>query len=340
MSIFWAYTPAFKDMQGKKLPDSIAEMRMVTIGGTQQSILIRGENKNNPVLLLIHGGPGMSETGLFRYYNHPLEKHFVVVYWDQRACGKSYDKRTANDHLSINMFVDDICELSQYLKKELYKEKIFLLAHSWGTLIGILAVYHHPELFYAYVGTGQCADMPGGELKSYQYALQTAIENKNKKAIGELTKIGEPNNGVYKSGMIGTKTERKWLTYLGGSVYGSKSWGKYAKRIFLAKEYNLYDVISVFQSMNIPARNRMSQDEFLRINLFKEVKELEVPIYFFLGRHDYQIPSCVAEEYFHYLKAPQKTLEWFENSSHTPCFEEYEKFNKLMVEKVLAENND
>lgn len=338
MSIVWRYTPVFKDANGNVMENSISEMRMVTIGNTKQAVLIRGENRFNPVLLLLHGGPGLSETAIFRYYNHPLEKNFVVVYWDQRACGKSYTKKLAKEPLTINMFVEDTCELAQYLISYLKKKKIFLLGHSWGTMIGTLTVHRYPELFYAYVGTGQVSSMPDGELESYRFALKSAMENGNKQAINDLTEIGEPENGVYKCGNSGTKIQRKWLTYFGGAFYGEKGWGKLLTKIFTASEYNFIDIFHLFKSMNLPSRNEMSVNEFLKSNLFETVKEIDVPVYFFLGRHDYQIPSIVAEKYFNYLKAKRKTLVWFEKSAHSACFEEAAKFNQLMVEKVLKEN--
>lgn len=338
MSLFWAHTPMFKDAAGKRLPESIAEMGMVAIGGVEQWILIRGENRNNPVLLLLHGGPGSPETGLFRHFNHELEKHFVVVNWDQRGCGKSYSKEMAKAELSVDMYVEDICELTKYLMKKLQKEKVFLFGHSWGTMIGTLAIHKHPELFYAYVGTGQCSDMPKSELRSYQYALEQAEKYKHKKAIAELTKIGEPKNGDYTGGIAGISIQRKWLMYFKGAVHGSKSLGRFIKVILTSKEYNLSDCWKFLKGMNAPSRNRLSQSGLLKTNLFDIVKEVKVPVYFFLGRHDYQVPSSVSEEYFHFLKAPKKTLEWFEDSAHLACFEEPEKFNRLMVEKVLAEN--
>ena len=246
MSIFKAHTPAFKDVRGNNLINSISKMMMVPIKNTKQSVIIRGEDCKNPVLLLIHGGPGSTETPLFRYYNAELEKSFVVVYWDQRASGKSYTKRDADSPLTVQMFVQDLCDLTMYLKKLLGKEKIYLFAHSWGTLLGILAVLQHPELFYAYVGTGQIASMPESELASYQFALQTAKEQKNEKAIHELTAIGEPQNGVYSSGITGTRTQRKWLNYFGGAIYGSKSIGKFIGKYLTSPEYNLADIVRVF----------------------------------------------------------------------------------------------
>lgn len=288
MSIFKAHTPTFKDVRGKSLKNSIAKMQMVPLGNTKQSVIIRGEDCRNPVLLLVHGGPGSAETPLFRYYNAELEKSFVVVYWDQRGCGKSYTEQDANAPLSIQMFVQDLCDLAIYLKKFLVKKKIFLLAHSWGTLIGILAVSQHPELFYAYVGTEQVASMPESELLSYQFTLSEAKEQQNEKAIRELTEIGEPKNGVYTSGITGIRTQRKWLNYFGGAIYGSKSIGKFIRRYFTSQEYNILDIVRFFKSLNAPARNKLSQGEFLKTDLFNTIKKVEIPIYFFLGRHDYQ----------------------------------------------------
>lgn len=336
MSIFKAYTPAFKNMQGNIMGNSIAEMRMVPLGNTRQSVIIRGEDKKNPVLLLVHGGPGSAETPLFRYYNAALENRFVVVYWDQRACGKSYTKQDAAAPLCIQMFVQDLCDLALYLKENLGKEKIYLLAHSWGTLLGILAAKQHPELFYAYVGTGQVASMPESELESYLFALRSAREQHNSKAIGELEAIGEPQNGVYGSGLTGIRTQRKWLNYFGGAVYGSKSMNKFIFRFFTSPEYSVADIVRFFKSLNAPARNNLSQGEFLKTDLFVTIKEIDVPVYFFLGRHDYQVTSVVAEKFFHTIKAPRKELVWFEHSAHNACFEEAEKFNKLMVDKVLS----
>lgn len=104
MSIFHAHTPAFKDERGNIIENSVAEMRMVSLGNTKQSIIIRGKDRNNPILLLVHGGPGSAETPLFRYYNAALENNFIVVYWDQRACGKSYTKRNAIAPLCVQMY--------------------------------------------------------------------------------------------------------------------------------------------------------------------------------------------------------------------------------------------
>lgn len=340
MSILKARTPAFQDARGNILSNSIAEMQMVPLGNTRQSVIIRGEDRNSPVLLLIHGGPGSAETPLFRHYNAALEKDFIVVYWDQRACGKSYTRRDAEAPLSVQMFVQDCCDLAQYLKEYLGKEKIYLLAHSWGTLIGLLAAYQHPELFYAYVGTGQVSNMPESELESYRFALSAAREQKNEKAVRQLEAIGEPRNGTYSCGISGTRTQRKWLTHFGGAVYSSKGIGGFIRKFLTAPEYSFADIIRFFKSLNAPARNNLSQEEFLKTNLMDTIRKMDVPVYFFLGRHDHQVVSTVAEKFFRTIQAPEKELVWFEYSAHSACFEEPDKFNRLMTEMVLTKEKN
>lgn len=333
MSIFKAHTPAFKDLKGENIKNSIAEMQMVPLGNTKQSVIIRGEDRRHPVLLLVHGGA--AETPLFRYYNSELEKNFVVVYWDQRGCGKSYTKQDANVPLNVQMYVQDLCDLAIYLIKYLGKEKIYLLAHSWGTFPGILAVSQHPELFNAYVGTGQFSNMPESALTSYQFTLRSAKEQKNEKAIHELTEIREPQNGVYTSGIKGFNIQGKWVNYFGGVIYGSKGIGRFISRYFTTPEYNFVDIIRFFKSIIAPARKKLLQAVFLRADLSKTIKRIEVPVYFFLGRHDYQVASVVTERFFHEIMAPKKELIWFEQSAHCACFEEAEKFNSLVVNMVL-----
>ncbi len=315
--------------------NSIAEIMALNMGGIKQGIIIRGEDRNNPLLLFLHGGPGLAETGLFLHYNRELEKNFVVVYWDQRGAGRSYHFALEDRPMTIAQFVADIHELVNYLRPRFQKEKVYLVAHSWGTLIGMLAVERYPELFHAYVGTGQVANMPEGERLSYEFVLQKARKERNEKAISELEAIGKPLNGVYRNGLKGTDIQRKWLIHFGGAAYGHKNWNHFIKILLFTDEYNLLNRIGLFRGMYLSAKDEMVEHEFLRFNLMEIVPQVKVPVYFVLGRYDYQIPSLLAAEYFQHLQAPHKELVWFEYSAHSPCFEEAEKFNRLIVERVL-----
>jgi len=340
MLLTYPRTPAITDSQGKNIRNSIAKLEKIKIGGLDQWILMRGRNTENPILLFLHGGPGFSEMGLFRHFNSELEKHFVVVNWDQRGAGKSYSKKLTNEPITIDQFASDGIEVVEFLKNKFKQDKIYLVGHSWGSLLGMLMISRTPESFYAYVGTGQVANMPEGEKVSYQFTLDIAKRLNNQKAIKELEEIGFPVNGVYKSGLSGTNIQRKWLIKFGGIVYGKTNPGDLIVKIMLTKEYSLMDRINFMKAMNMPSKNKMVENEFLHINLFEQVLEVKVPIYFFLGRHDNQIPAVVAEKYFNAITAPKKELIWFEKSAHSPCFEEAEKFNKIMIKKVLFETQN
>ena len=330
-------TPAITDSQGKNIPNSIAKLEKVKIGGIDQWILMRGTDIENPILLFLHGGPGFSEMGLFRHFNSELEKHFVVVNWDQRGAGKSYSKKLVDEPMAIEQFVSDGIEVVEFLKNKFKRDKIYLVGHSWGSLLGMLIISRYPESFYAYVGIGQCSNMPEGERVSYKYALEMAKKSNNQKAVKELEDIGYPVNGLYKDGFSGTITQRKWLIKFGGSLYGKNSWNPFIKRILFTKEYSLIDRINFFKVANIPSKIKMMENEVFNVNFIEQIPEIRIPVYFFLGRHDYEVPAVVAEKYFEIINAPKKELIWFEKSGHFPCFEEADKFNTLMVDKVLAE---
>ena len=151
-------TPPFRTAAGLVDPASIAEMRRVRLGGVDQSIVIRGRDANAPILIWLHGGPGLDATGMWRHFNGALEEHFVVVYWTQRGTGRSYATNISPASMRISQFVSDLDELITYLTLRFHQRKVVLVGHSWGSTIGVAYTQAHPQKVAAYVGTG-----PGGE---------------------------------------------------------------------------------------------------------------------------------------------------------------------------------
>jgi proline iminopeptidase len=180
-----------------KTPNGISEIQYMDINGAKQYVLIRGTNRENPVLLFLHGGPGASATALLRKFNGVLEDQFTVVYWDQRGAGKSYNKHISKDEIKVKQYIADAEFLVNYLKSRFSTERIFLVGHSWGARLGMYLVQKHPEDFLAYVGVGQELAAFEGELQSYQFTLQRAKETNNQKAIRELEEIGAPQSGDF-----------------------------------------------------------------------------------------------------------------------------------------------
>lgn len=323
-------TAPFTDSKGQVIENSIAKLVKVKIGGVDQWLLIRGQNMDNPVLLYLHGGPGESEMGAVRHYNAALEKDFIVVNWDQRGAGKSFSDSIPVKSQNVAQLVSDTHDVVTYLQKELNKKKVFVVGHSWGSMLGLLTVQKYPEQFYAYVGTGVTVDGVKAEKLSYQFVLETAKRQHDKKAVAELKRIGEPVNGQYKGGIPSLIVQRTYLFKYGGHTHKDLD-REGTQAMMSAMEYTEQDL----NNMQKDTRTDNMWYESLKINMFKKVSEVKVPVYFFLGRYDRHVSSELGEKYLKALKAPKKELVWFEESGHSPNFEEANKFNNLMVSKVL-----
>ena len=331
------YTPKIKGRSGMPISNSIAELRKIRIGNSFQYILIRSENINNPILLFVHGGPGTSQLTLMRNNTQAIEKYFTVVNWDQRGAAKSYNAIKDINRMNINQFISDINELSEYLIKRFNKTKIILAGHSWGSVIGALAVYKQPKLYSAYIGIGQMSNVIESEKISYDWTLQQAKLRQDIKSVNKLTNIGAPPyTGEWKPKFL---TQRKILGKYGGEYHGSNA-GAFKvvlKNLLFSTEYTFVDRINFFRG--IFKSLDLLFPELLKVNLFKQVPELKVPVWFMLGRYDFEVPSILSEQYYESLRAPNKTLYWFEKSAHLPNTEEREHFNQILVEKVLPMAN-
>jgi pimeloyl-ACP methyl ester carboxylesterase len=327
------YTPGIKLSDGSHGQAGIASLEKVTIGNSEQWIMIRSENIENPILLFVHGGPGTSQLTLMRKNTQPLEKYYTVVNWDQRGAGKSYYAIRDKSRIHINQFVSDIIELTQYLEVRFNKKKVTLAGHSWGSVIGVLAVSERPDLFNAYIGIGQLSNRTESETISYDWTLQQATSANDTGSIKKLVRIGPPPyTGDWRRKFI---AQRRILGMYGGEYYGSKvgAFGVVIKNLILSTEYTFIDRINFFRGI-FDSLNLLFPEE-MTVNLFSRVPKLNVPVWFMLGRHDYEVPSVLSEQYFNALKAPAKEIFWFENSSHMPNTEERDAFNNIMIERIL-----
>ena len=174
----------------RRHPHALALLERVPVNESRQWVLVRSEDVANPVALFVHGGPGTSQLTLMRRNTAALERAFIVVNWDQRLAGKSFDAGRDRARLHMAQFVDDAIDLSSHLIRRFRKQKIVLVGHSWGSVIGMLAVARRPELFGAYVGIGQGSRMAESELLSYQWTLRQACDAADAAAIAQLTRMG------------------------------------------------------------------------------------------------------------------------------------------------------
>jgi pimeloyl-ACP methyl ester carboxylesterase len=333
-----ASTAPITDARGAPLPGSIASLEWIRLGGVEQRLLIRGHSVANPVLLYLHGGPGTSELGMVRVHNLPaLEPHFTVVVWDQRGAGASYAAREPESGMTVEQLVADTCELSELLRNRFRQPRIYLVGHSWGSALGVLAVQRRPELFHAFVGVGQVVNVQEGERRSYEWTLAQAEAAGDARSIAKLQAIGPPPDpGELRPKLM---TQRRILARYGGEVHGSRSGGMSTLLggLLRSSEYSWADRINVFRG--VFAGMRLLWPQILSIDLTAQAPALAVPVYFLEGRYDQEAPSALAERYLAALEAPAKTLIWFERSAHFVNTEEAERFNRFFIDRLLPETS-
>ncbi|MGE0135586.1 MAG: alpha/beta fold hydrolase [Dehalococcoidia bacterium] len=312
--------------RGAAPPGGIADIGYLTLGGLQQWVMIRGESVDNPPLILLHGGPGFSETPLFREFNAPLERDFTLVYWDQRGSGKSYHPAIPPASMTVERCIADLDELVDAVRGRLHAERVTLFGHSWGSALGVLYAARFPHKVAAYVGSGQVADWPAAEAASYDYAIAEAARRSDERTLRALREIGPPPHTARQ-----LWTERTSLQRLEGNLTPAKLWAM-GQILLGSREYSLLDLLRLYRGFRSTLDLMWSEVSALDLNVLAPA--LEVPVFFFLGRHDHWVPPEVSVAYFDRLTAPSKQLLWFEASGHEPFADEPSKFNASMVELV------
>jgi proline iminopeptidase len=317
------HTRPFVDDTGRVIRGSVATMETITLGGVKQSVWFRGRNASAPPLVLLHGGPGASEAALFRRYDSALEDHFLVVYWEQRGAGRSFHENIPRSSMTIARMLADLDALVDTVRARYGEQRVVLLGHSWGTILGTLYTRDHPEKVAAYIGVAQIADFAAGERLSLQWALQQAQARRDQRALSELRAMEPAPRSVDQELALGRRVER-----YGGTFHRALSTGKLIWAALRTDEASLRDLI-VFGKGNRFSLAAL-RPEYAHIDLTR-IRRFEVPVVFMLGRHDWHVPSVLAARYFESIHAPSKRLIWFEKSAHNPPFEEPEAFVRTVI---------
>ncbi|SDI95334.1 alpha/beta hydrolase [Chryseobacterium jejuense] len=322
-----------KDLDSIVAPNGIQERYKATIGGVKQWVYVRGQNKENPVILFVHGGPASPIAPVMWMFQRPIEEYFTVVNYDQRASGKTYN---ANDTLSlkntinINQYVDDAIQLAELIKEKYKKKKVLLIGHSWGTIISMKAALKRPDLFYAYVGIGQIINTRDNERLSVDFAVKEATRLKNDTALKELASIAPypGNTPITRQRII---IARKWPQYYGGLTAYRNNSRYFFQAPLLSPEYSYDDAEAIGKGSLFTLSKVLT--EFLDTD-FKSVKTFPIPVFMFMGRHDYTTPSEPTAQWLKNVKAPFKKGIWFENSAHLIPFEEPGKMLVTLLNDV------
>ncbi|WOJ95894.1 alpha/beta hydrolase [Congregibacter brevis] len=316
-----------------KMPRSaaapIAEILDIEVNGANQRILMRGQNRTNPILLHVHGGPGGPDQAILRSKGFDIEDLFTVVYWDQRGAGASYFADASTDDLSLEQIVEDGLAVSEYLLDRFDKDKLYLQGHSWGTLVATHMATERPKLFAAYFGIGQMADSRRAELLSYNFTVQQLTQAGDQKALHELESLGPP---PYPS-------PEEWLRAVGIERTLMRPLEKPDGSIFMSMldtylTFTLYRGYSISDKLNALRGSEISIDKLwtdaINADLMTTHRRFEIPVYFFQGRYDQHTVTEVAKAYFDVIDAPQKEYFEFASSAHWPHVNEFERYRSIL----------
>jgi len=324
----------FLDSEGNPVSGSISQKLTVPINGVPQGMVIRGQDTSNPVLLWVHGGPGMPDYPLTQQYPTGLEDLFTIVWWDQRGPAMSYDPDIAPQTMTIEQFIDDTLAVTDYLRQRFQQDRIYLLGHSWGSFIALQAAARSPERYQAYLGMAQMVHQLESEKLAYDYMLSAYRVRQDTGMVRKLEAApvtmseGTPeaylqvrDTAMHRLG-IGTTREMKSV------ITG----------IFLTswrfRGYTLREKIALWRGRAY-TRSFGLWDQFLRTDLRTVVPTLEVPVYFLEGKYDYTCATELARDYFEQLDAPIKGFFVFDDSAHSPLLEEPLQGRRIVEGDIL-----
>ncbi len=282
-------------------PIRVAEA--VSIGGINQWIEINGESDTLPVLLFLHGGPGNSVMSYANKFTRILQRHFIVVQWDQRESGETAILNPTPVPLTLKLMESDAAAMVDHLRSRFSRQRIFLVGHSWGGFLALRVAALHPEWLEACVAVAPMIDQWESERLTLSWLMEKAGKDKNKEALEELGRVTVPFRSIDE-----LYFHRHWLAVANGNKPVSKA----AVRKWGERWFDLYR-------------------EACAVNLAETMPELKCPIYFFLGSSDRQASSTISEAYYRHLKAEKKDLIWFTKSAHSLNLTEPIKFQETIA---------
>lgn len=312
---------------GRPLPGSVAELTSVSIGGHDQALMIRGRSTDSPVLLHLAGGPGGTDLGAMRA-DVGLEQNFVVVTWDQRGTGKSYGALDPVATFTLDQMVEDTLALTNYLRARFDEDRIYLTGNSWGSTLGVLAVQQHPELFHAFVGTGQMVSQSATDRMFWEDTISWADGAGETELAASLREQGAPpyaNIAFYEQAL---SHEHDW------NVYPEFDGDKEMPFNLFVPENSLMDQVNGLRAFLDSFY--VMYPQLQQLDFRSTATSLDVPVYMVLGAHEARGRADPANEWFAMLEAPSKEKIIFEHSGHRPSFEEPGVFSALMA-RVLDE---
>jgi len=320
-----------RDQEGNIIANGIAEKHFIEVGGIRQGFFLRSENPNNPVILFLHGGPGSPSLGLFhRFETHDrLERYFTVCYWDQRGAGMSFSNSIDPTTMTLEQLIEDTRQVVEYLRQRFNQERIILMGHSWGSLLGIKTIEKHPEYFSAFIGIGQVTNQIKSEGLAYDFMLQHAIETNDRSAVRALRRFDRNADDFPSMDYILSVRSRLMNKYGIGIMRENFSMPRLVLDLLFFRGYTFPEKVRYVRGMNFSIEHLWG---YVYDNLFETSTSFQVPVFIVHGKYDLQVSYSLAREYFEIIEAPDKAFFAFEHSAHSPNVEEPERFVQIVRE--------
>ncbi|AMR30177.1 hypothetical protein A0256_01455 [Mucilaginibacter sp. PAMC 26640] len=305
------------------------------INGNKQYLLTRGECKNNPVLLYLHGGPGTPDFFFVADTLKPLEKLFTICYWEQRGAGRSYATLTDKQLLTLEQMILDAEAVSQYLLQKFGQAKIYVLGQSWGTFLGSMLVQRYPGLFHAYLSVGQVTDQYSSELESYRFVEEQATIRGDNGVLRKLKTLAVPARDAGATAWFRyLNFERRYVASYRGSMHSRNIFVLAIWKLLTCKTYALTDKLNYIKGSSLSFDKLWA--EIITIKINEAVPVYQIPVYFFHGVHDHHTYYEGAKNYFINLTAPLKRFYSFPEAAHFPHVEDFQAFERIVKEDVLS----
>jgi pimeloyl-ACP methyl ester carboxylesterase len=332
---------SFLDKYGNIIEYSVSEKVRIEVNQIKQGMIIRGESISNPVLLFLHGGPGMPEYFLAEKYLVSIEKHFTICYLEQRGGGLSYSSNMQATDITVEQLINDAVEVTNYLRTRFAQEKIYLMGHSWGTFIGMQVAAKMPELYHAYIGVGQISQQLESEKLAYTYMLEQYEIAENARMVRKFKEYQIYTSDIALSSYLSSSLRDKAMHALG--VGTMRNMNSIVTGIFWpvmrCRAYTLIEKINIWRGKVFLKKATELYTQMYTTDLTVEVTRLEIPIYFFSGIYDYTVSYALTKDYYERLQASVKGFYTFKKSAHSPIFEETEQSLKIMREDVIPNVN-
>jgi pimeloyl-ACP methyl ester carboxylesterase len=313
-------------------PYGIEQSMYIEIGGLRQWVQIRGEDRRNPVLLFVHGGPALSMIPFTYRSMRQWEKYYTIASWDQRGAGRTYFLNGGADETATGMdqIINDGIQVAEVTRRLLHLEKIIVLGESFGSAVSLEMVRRRPDLFYAFVGTGQAVDMRRAEGLTYELALRRVRAAHEEKATAQLVAAGPPPY---------SDLSRLALVQRIESDHSGEDEGSMGADFIFAPGYSLRESFQLIAGATQHRARMVAEDA--NYNAVSRGTRFDLPMFFIQGSNDIFAPLPLAVEYMNVISAPRKELVVIPGGGHNAFILHSQRFLDELNTRVrpLAVNN-